>query len=244
MAGVEPGGGGAARPGQSQDRAGVVAAGVRPAVAGGIRPLPAGTAGRPVRRTSGYNGRMHAPRFLADHFLIAVPAMDDPNFARGLTLLCQHDEAGAMGLLVNRVSDYCLGDVLRQMKIETDDAALAAQPVLIGGPVQPERGFVLHDDGRDWVSTLRINDRLAVTTSRDILEAMARGEGPEHALVALGYAGWTAGQLEAELAENVWLTVPADRDILFSLPLERRWQAAAERLGVDLGRLADYSGRA
>lgn len=187
---------------------------------------------------------MHAPRFLADHFLIAMPAMDDPNFARGLTLLCQHDEQGAMGLLVNRVSDFRLGDLLRQMRIETADPALAAQPVLIGGPVQPERGFVLHDDGRQWASTLPIGERLAVTTSRDILEAMARGEGPQHALVVLGYAGWTAGQLEGELAENVWLTVPADRDILFSLPLEQRWQAAAERLGVDLGRLTDYSGRA
>lgn len=187
---------------------------------------------------------MRAPRFLADHFLIAVPSMDDPNFVRGLTLLCQHDEGGAMGLLVNRLSEYSLGEVFKQMHIETDDAELAARPVLIGGPVQPERGFVLHDDTRDWDSTLRINEHLAVTTSRDILEAMARGEGPKRALLALGYAGWVAGQLESELAENAWLTVPADADILFSFPLEQRWQAAAERLGVDMGRLADYSGRA
>lgn len=187
---------------------------------------------------------MHATRFLANHFLIAVPAMDDPNFARGLTLLCQHDENGAMGLLVNRPSDYTLGEVLQQMKIESGDGALRSRPVLHGGPVQPERGFVLHDDPRPWASTLQVGDRLFVTTSRDILESMARGDGPAHSLVALGYAGWEAGQLEGELADNAWLTVPADADILFAQPLEQRWQAAATRLGVDMSRLADYSGRA
>ncbi|MFC4727710.1 YqgE/AlgH family protein [Coralloluteibacterium thermophilus] len=181
---------------------------------------------------------------LANHLLVAMPAMDDPNFARGVTLLLQHDEDGAMGLVVNRLSDFTLGEVLRQMGIHPDDPALAARPVLLGGPVQPERGFVLHDDARDWGSTLRVGGGLGVTTSRDILEAMARGDGPAHSLLVLGYAGWGAGQLEQELAENAWLTVPADASLLFDTPLEARWQAAAGRIGVDLGRLADYSGRA
>lgn len=187
---------------------------------------------------------MDAPRFLANHFLIAVPALDDPNFARSLTLLCQHDENGAMGILINRLSDYTVGDVLKQMNISTQNPQLAALPVLAGGPVHPERGFVLHDDPRDWASTLRIHGNLAVTTSRDILEAMAAGEGPEHAVVALGCAGWEAGQLEGELTDNSWLTAPADDAIVFKVPVEERWQAAAASLGVDLNQLTDYVGHA
>ncbi len=181
---------------------------------------------------------------LANHFLIAVPTLDDPQFARGVTLLCEHTEHGAMGLLVNRPSEYSLGEVLEQMQIATDIATISATQVLTGGPVLPDRGFVLHDDGRDWPSTLRFGDGMGVTTSRDILEAMARGEGPTRFLVALGYASWDAGQLEHELADNSWLTVPADATVVFATPLEDRWQAAATRLGVNLGQLASYSGRA
>ena len=110
--------------------------------------------------------------------------------------------------------------------------------------MHPERGFVVHDGTRSWDSTLRIGDDLHVTTSRDVLEAMARGDGPERALVALGCAGWGAGQLEFELTENTWLTVPADAELLFAVPLEARWNAAADRIGVDLQRVADYSGHA
>ena len=182
--------------------------------------------------------------FLADHFLVAMPALDDPNFERSVTLLCQHDDGGAMGLVVNRASEFTLGDLLEQLKIPGAPEALAAQAVLAGGPVQPERGFVLHDDPRPWASTFRFGRGLAVTTSRDILEAMARGDGPVHAIVALGYAGWDAGQLEDELAANSWLTVPAEQAILFATPMEQRWQAAARALGVDLSRLADYAGHA
>jgi putative transcriptional regulator len=121
---------------------------------------------------------------------------------------------------------------------------LCARPVVAGGPVHPERGFVLHDGDREWDSTLAIAEGLYVTTSRDVLEAMARGEGPRAATVALGCAGWGAGQLEHELVENSWLTVPADEELLFRLPLGARWQAAAGRIGVDLARLADYTGHA
>ncbi|MCA1714264.1 MAG: YqgE/AlgH family protein [Gammaproteobacteria bacterium] len=185
-----------------------------------------------------------APAFLANQLLIALPALADPNFSRSVTLICQHDGDGAMGVVVNRASEYTMDEVLEQMGIACDDATLRAQIVLAGGPVHPERGFVLHDGTREWDSSLAIADGLYVTTSRDILEAMARGEGPEHATVALGCAGWGTGQLEHELVENSWLTVPADADLLFAQPLEARWQAAAARIGVDLARIADYSGHA
>ncbi|WP_147652483.1 YqgE/AlgH family protein [Vulcaniibacterium gelatinicum] len=183
------------------------------------------------------------PTPLANQLLIALPTLHDPNFARTVALICQHDSEGAMGIVVNRRSEYTLGEVLRQMGIETGDEALQAQPVLAGGPVHPERGFVLHDGG-PWDSSLEIADGLYLTTSRDVLEAMARGEGPAHALIALGCAGWGAGQLEHELTEDSWLTVPADPELLFEVPLEARWQAAAGRIGVDLRKLADYSGHA
>lgn len=181
---------------------------------------------------------------LANQLLIALPALDDPNFSRSVTLICQHDDDGAMGVVVNRSSEYTLGDVLRQMGIASDDAALRDRAVLAGGPVHPERGFVLHDGRREWDSTLAIADGLYVTTSRDVLEAIASGDGPANAAVALGCAGWGAGQLEYELTENSWLTVPADAELLFATPLEGRWQAAAGRIGVDMMRMPDYSGHA
>ena len=181
---------------------------------------------------------------LANQLLVALPALGDPQFARSVTLVCQHDADGAMGVMVNRPSEYTLGEVFRQMGIASDDEALCARPVVSGGPVHPERGFVLHDGDQGWDSTLAIGKGLYVTTSRDVLEAMARGEGPASATVALGCAGWGAGQLEHELVENSWLTVPADHELLFELPLALRWQAAADRIGVDLSRLADYSGHA
>jgi len=180
----------------------------------------------------------------ANQLLIALPALEDPNFSRSVTLICQHDDDGAMGVVVNRASEYTLGEVFKQMGIETQDDSLLDQRVLAGGPVHPERGFVLHDGEREWDSSLAIAEGLYVTTSRDVLEAIARGEGPAHATVALGCAGWGAGQLEYELVENSWLTAPADAELLFALPLEARWQAAAGRIGVDLARIADYSGRA
>lgn len=185
-----------------------------------------------------------APTPLANQLLIALPALADPNFARTVALICQHDGDGAMGVVVNRASEYTLGDVFEQMGIGSDDAELRGRRVLAGGPVHPERGFVLHDGDRGWDSSLAIAQGLYVTTSRDILEAIARGDGPAHATVALGCAGWGAGQLEYELTENTWLTVPADSELLFTLPLEARWQAAAGRIGVDLARMPDYAGHA
>ncbi len=187
---------------------------------------------------------MDAPDTLANQLLIALPTLADPHFSRSVALVCQHDADGAMGVVINRASEYTLGEVFRQMGIDSDDDGLKARQVLAGGPVHPERGFVIHDGVREWDSSLAIADGLYVTTSRDVLEAMARGEGPASATVALGCAGWGAGQLEHELVENSWLTVPADAEVLFALPLEARWQAAAGRIGADLARMADYSGHA
>jgi putative transcriptional regulator len=182
---------------------------------------------------------------LTGHFLIAMPALGDPNFARGVTFVCQHGEEGTMGLVVNRASEYRLGDVMAQMQMACQREEIAAQQVLIGGPVQAERGFVLHaPNERKWDSTFVISEALAVTTSRDILAAMAEGEGPARALIALGYAGWGAGQLEQELRDNAWLTVPADDRILFDTALEDRWQAAVALVGVDPSQLSDYAGHA
>ncbi|MDO5506148.1 MAG: YqgE/AlgH family protein [Pseudoxanthomonas suwonensis] len=181
---------------------------------------------------------------LANHVLIALPALADPNFSRSMTLVCQHDQEGAMGIVLNRRSEYTLGEVFRQMQIESDDEALCARTVLAGGPVHPERGFVVHDGAGGWDSSLQVADAVFVTTSRDVLEAMARGEGPANAVVALGCAGWGAGQLEHELAENSWLTAPADARLLFELPLAKRWQAAARRIGVDVTMVPDYAGHA
>ena len=181
---------------------------------------------------------------LSNHLLVALPALHDPHFARSVTLVCQHDGDGAMGVMVNRASEYTLGEVLQQMGISSDLEVLQSQIVLAGGPVHPERGFVLHDGEREWDSTLTVGDGLYLTTSRDVLEAMARGDGPTQVVVALGCAGWGAGQLEQELVDDSWLMVPAGRDVLFELPLDQRWQAAAGSIGVDLVNYASHSGHA
>ena len=181
---------------------------------------------------------------LANHLLVALPSLHDPHFARSVTLVCQHDADGAMGVMVNRASEYTLGEVLQQMGIASDSDALQSQIVLAGGPVHPERGFVLHDGDREWDSSLAVGGGLYLTTSRDVLEAMARGDGPSQAVVALGCAGWGAGQLEQELVDDSWLMVPNRREVLFELPLEQRWQAAAGSIGVDLVNYASHSGHA
>ncbi len=184
------------------------------------------------------------PSPLSNQLLVALPALHDPNFARSVTLVCQHDDDGAMGVMVNRASEYTLGEVLQQMGISSDSETLQSQIVLAGGPVHPERGFVLHDGEREWDSTLTVGDGLFLTTSRDVLEALARGEGPAQVVVALGCAGWGAGQLEQELVDDSWLMVPAGRGLLFDLPLDQRWQAAAGSIGVDLVNFAGHSGHA
>jgi putative transcriptional regulator len=182
--------------------------------------------------------------YLTNQFLIAMPGMDDPNFAQTVTLVCDHGEQGALGIVINRPLGMDLGDVFAQLGLDASKSRVARQPVLHGGPVQTDRGFVLHSPGQGWESTLPISDRLHVTTSRDILDALAGGGGPERAVIALGYAGWEAGQLEDEVARNAWLTAPADESLLFEVPAEDRWQAAGRLLGINLLHLSSDAGHA
>lgn len=182
---------------------------------------------------------------LRNHFLIAMPGMVDANFAHSITYLCEHNEHGAMGIVVNRALELSFDDIFEHLEIEGFEHN-HAQRVLSGGPVQTDRGFVLHRraPGRTWQSTLELTEEISLTTSRDILDAIARNQGPEDSLIALGYAGWGPGQLEQEIAANAWLTLPADAEILFEVPLERRAQAAAARLGINLDLLSSSRGTA
>lgn len=181
---------------------------------------------------------------LHNQFLLAMPTLQDPNFHRTLTYVCEHSEHGAMGLVVNRPMALTVGEVLQHLDIEPQHTGIAQQPVHYGGPVEPERGFIIHSPVGQWDGTLVLSESLGVTTSRDILEAMARGEGPEKALVTLGYSGWGAGQLEDEVVRNSWLTCPASADILFDIPAEERLATAAARLGIDLDLLSSDAGHA
>lgn len=181
---------------------------------------------------------------LTSHFLIAMPAMADPRFARTLTLVCEHNDNGALGIVVNRLTDLNLHGLLAQIKISPEVDHFKEVPVHFGGPVQVDRGFVLHRPVGVWQSTLGVGENIGLTTSKDILEAVARGNGPEQILVTLGYAGWAPGQLENELAQNAWLTVPAQENILFDLPVDERLPAAMQLLGVDYANLSDVAGHA
>ncbi|MEO5693642.1 MAG: YqgE/AlgH family protein [Usitatibacter sp.] len=180
---------------------------------------------------------------LTSHFLIAMPAMSDPNFSRTLTFICEHNERGALGIVVNRPIEVTLATLLRQVEIEPPSSAGADEPVYFGGPVRLDHGFVLHRPVGSWKSTLPVGE-IGLTTSRDILEAMAAGEGPREHLVALGYAGWGAGQLEDEILRNGWLTVEADVDTLFKLAPEDRYTAAMSALGVNPANLSEEAGHA
>ena len=181
---------------------------------------------------------------LNNHFLIAMPAMQEGVFAGTLTYICEHNENGALGLIVNRPISLNLGEMFEQIKIDMPQPRFAKMPVYFGGPVQTERGFVLHDTPGKWESTLLINEKLALTTSKDILEAMGEGRGPRNVIVSLGYAGWDQGQLEHEISENIWLTVPASEHILFDLSPEERLPAAMALLGVDYASLVEDAGHA
>jgi len=181
---------------------------------------------------------------LTDHFLIAMPAMADPYFAKSLTYICEHSEQGALGVVVNRPIEMTLKMLFNEVGIELESDERAEDLVHFGGPVQMDRGFVLHQPAGEWQSTLAVNERIALTTSKDILEAVGRGQGPYKLLVTLGYAGWSAGQIEQELAQNAWLTVPASAQIIFDLPWEQRLPAAMKILGIDFASLAEDAGHA
>ena len=181
---------------------------------------------------------------LTGHFLIAMPAMTDPYFARSVTYICEHNAQGAMGVVINRPIEMSLDDLFDQIHLEIHDKELGQSPVHFGGPVQIERGFVLHQPIGHWQSTMTVSSETALTTSKDILEASALGVGPAKMLVTLGYAGWTAGQLEEELAQNAWLTVLADDAVIFDTPSDQKFDAAIRLLGIDLASLAEEAGHA
>lgn len=182
-------------------------------------------------------------RSLRDHFLIAMPAMADPNFSETVTYVCKHDEGGALGVVINRPSEMSVAEMFTELELELGDRDLAAKPVLRGGPVERERGFVLHRSSKVFETTLA-GSEIQVTLSPDILAAIARGEGPDDAVMVLGYAGWDSGQLDAELKANAWLTVPAEPGILFDTPIEQRWTAALGLPGVDIHNITSYAGHA
>jgi putative transcriptional regulator len=181
---------------------------------------------------------------LTNQFLIAMPTLEDPNFARTVTYVCAHNEEGAMGIVINRPLDIDLGEIFNQMELAADDPQITGQRVYQGGPVHRDRGFIIHRPAQDWGSTIRVTDEIAISTSREILAAISRGTGPQDLLIALGYAGWGAGQLEEEIAQNAWLSGPADPDILFYKRPELRWELAAARAGIDLSRLSHDVGHA
>jgi putative transcriptional regulator len=187
---------------------------------------------------------MSSPDFLTNQFLIAMPAMTDANFAQTVTFIWEHNEDGALGIIINRPLQMRLADVFEQLRMPSHASPLGHQPVMQGGPVQTDRGFVVHHAGGAWEHTRQVSSRIQVTTSPDILSAMASGFGPETALVALGYAGWSAGQLESELIQNAWLTVPCDERILFDTPYDQRWRAAGRLLGIDLATISPHVGHA
>ncbi|MGH8652564.1 MAG: YqgE/AlgH family protein [Gammaproteobacteria bacterium] len=181
---------------------------------------------------------------LTNHFLIAMPSLADPNFYQTVTYICAHDAEGAMGIVINRPMPFGLGAILSQMDLESSDARINDMPIFQGGPVQQERGFIIHRPVKDWESTIKVTEEIGVGTSRDILAAISEGTGPPQTLIALGYAGWGAGQLEREMAENAWLSGPADMNVMFEAPAELRWQKSVTLLGVDPRQLSSYVGHA
>jgi putative transcriptional regulator len=181
---------------------------------------------------------------LRDHFLLAMPTLTDAIFAHSITYLCQHNSDGAMGIVINHPLDLCLEEILEHLQLPAR-GRLREIPIMAGGPVHMDRGFVLHRrDDRSWEASLQVTDEITLTTSRDILVAMAAEEGPEDSLIALGYAGWSAGQLESEISDNSWLTLPADSGIIFDTPCHLRASAAAAKLGVDMNLISGEAGHA
>lgn len=181
---------------------------------------------------------------LTDNFLIAMPAMQDRYFAHSLVYICEHNSNGALDIIVNRPIDMTLAGLFEKIDLPFAQGGLADLPVYFGGPVQLDRGFVLHRPVGNWQSTLAVNDEVGLTSSRDILAHVGTEGDPHELIVTLGYAGWSAGQLEDELAQNAWLTVPARAAILFDIPPEERLPAAMQNLGVSFSQLSDVAGHA
>jgi len=187
---------------------------------------------------------------LTNNLIIAMPGLADPMFEKTVSFICQHTDQGAMGITINRPTDISFSQLLSQLNIQLDDSlasVFASTPVYLGGPVETGHGFILHSNDTNsdgWAQTLRINEQISLSSSKDILQAIALGNGPSEYLVTLGYAGWGSGQIENEMTENSWLNVPADNKIIFQTPFEKRWESAALKLGVDIHLISNDIGHA
>ena len=182
--------------------------------------------------------------YLNNQFIIAMPSLMDPIFFHTVTYLCQHNKDGALGIVINRPSEMKLGEIFKQMNIGVTSLCAAETNVFSGGPVQQEHGFVLHTTEMVWDATMNVSDTVSLTTSRDIIEAIAVGEGPKKYLIALGYAGWGQGQLEQEILANNWLNSPYSQNVLFDTEINQRWQRATEEIGIDINQLITQAGHA
>ena len=182
--------------------------------------------------------------WMTNQFLIAMPALHDPYFERTVTLVCQHNEEGALGIVVNRTTDLFLKDIFDQLEIPPADVPEMKLPVHNGGPVQTDRGLILHESGDDWAATLPIGNDLGLTMSRDVLEAISEKRGPKLCMPLLGFAGWESGQLESEMQDNIWLSAPADSSIIFNTPVAERWTKAAALVGINLSTISVEAGHA
>jgi len=187
---------------------------------------------------------MDSDSVLTNQLLIAMPGMADPNFSTTVTLICEHNDDGALGIIINRPLNLKLSGLFDQLSVEDADPDTAENPVMSGGPVGTERGFVLHDKKLSFENTLAVSDDIQLTLSRDVIDAMALGDGPEKSLVAIGYAGWEPGQLEEEMLANSWLNVTATPELVFDTPFEERWNSAARLLGVDISSISPDAGHA
>lgn len=185
---------------------------------------------------------------LQHHFLIAMPALRDPIFRRAVVYVCEHNDSGAMGIIINKPFDNLkVEEILTRLKINPeprDRAVRLDKPVMLGGPLAEDRGFILHTPAAIFDSSIRISDRTIITTSRDVLETLGTSKQPPDILVTLGYSSWEKGQLEQEMLDNTWLTAPADLNILFKTPIADRWREAARLIGIDILTLAGVAGHA
>lgn len=188
---------------------------------------------------------------LSNHLLIAMPGLNDPNFHQSVSYICEHNEEGAMGIVINRPLYISFADLCEQLEIEVSDSEVANYPIFEGGPVERERGFILHTPIGDWDSTMVVSEseNIGLTMSKDIIQAIAEGydsdnNPPEQFIICLGYAGWGEDQIEDEIAENAWLNVPATKALLFQTPVDQRWTAAAAALGINLQQLSSDIGHA
>ncbi len=180
----------------------------------------------------------------ANHFLIAMPAMSDPNFAHTVIYICEHHAEGTVGLIINRPMEFPVSLVFDQMNIESVEEDRKTQPLMFGGPIQMERGFVIHRPMGVWRSSLILGDEVTITTSNDIIRAIAEGTGPNDSLITLGYAGWTGNQLEQEVMDNVWLVCPFKAGLLYDVPFTQRWETAGMMIGVNMNQLTSAAGHA